>query len=142
MTLRLTSPLDAEPAVPAGGPDVSFRLSFNTGGAGRPRWPVVPLSVGPDVVLEMLANLLSARSFVSQQARDDLHRWGLAPAGAGALILRDLRIVGQPVPDLAVRVGPAPRLLAVDGILGFDFFAKFSRIMLGTGTLIVTLVGP
>ena len=128
--------------MPASNREVSFRLGYSTGAAGRPRWPIVPLSVGQDVVLEMLPNLLSARSVIGQPALDDLRRWNLAAADARGLVLRDLRIVGQPVPDLAVRVGPAPSLLAVDGVLGFDFFAKFGRVILATATLTLSLVDP
>ncbi len=54
-------------------------------------------------------------------------------------MLRDLRIVGQPVPDVAVRVGAAANLLRVDGILGFDFFGRFRHIGFDTQTRRMTL---
>jgi hypothetical protein len=58
-----------------------------------------------------------ARSKLGEQARH----------GRG-LLLYDLRIAGQPVPDLAVMPGMAPERLHVDGFLGIDFFSQFDVV--------------
>lgn len=120
----------------------SFYLQFSLDDPKRERWPVVPLAVGQDVVLEMLPNLLSTRSIISRRTLEDLRQRGLVEGDASRFLLSDLRTIGQPVPSVVVRVGPTASMLGVDGILGFDFFGTFGRIMLETRTLLVTLVDP
>ena len=122
------------------GEGISFRLRFGIDDPEERRWLVVPLSLGPDHILEMLPNLFAARSTISQRALDELRSNGLIASGDSPFVLRDLRIVGQPVPDVAVHVGTAASILRVDGILGYDFVQQFSRIIFETRTRWVTLV--
>lgn len=125
-----------------GSGDIAFRLQYGLDDPNEERWPIVPLSVGQDLILEMLPNLLAPRSSIGRNALADLRRRSLLPPTSEApFALRDLRIPGQPVPDVEVRVGPAARFLQVDGVLGFDFFAKFSKIILEVDTRWLTLVG-
>lgn len=119
---------------------ISFRLQYSFDDPRGERWPLVPLAVGPDIVLEMLPNLLSPRSSVSRQVLDD-RRWrGMISGHEPPFLLPDLRIVGQSVPSVAVRVGTSVRLLGADGMLGFDFFGQFERVVLEPLTLRGTLV--
>ena len=129
-------------AVPEGDPVISFRLQFSLNDPQQRRWPLVPLSVGPDIVLDMLPNLLASRSAISRRSLADMRGRGLIAGDEPPIVLRELRIVGQPVPDVAVRVGSAPNLLDVDGFLGFDLVAKCSRIVFEPETLTMTLIDP
>ena len=114
--------------------EVSFRLRYSLNDPDERGWLFVPLSVGQDYVLEMLPNPFSPRSTISRRALGDLRARGLIAEGRPPVLLRDLRIVGQRVPDVTARVGAAPSLLRVDGILGFDFFEQFRRIIFDTQT--------
>jgi hypothetical protein len=70
----------------------------------------------------------------------DLEQRGPVPAGhRDRIVLQDLRLAGQPIPDVEVRVGRAATLLHVDGILGFDFFRMFPEIRFDTRTFVMTL---
>lgn len=104
------------------GQELSFRLRYSLTDPDERRWLIVPLSVGQDHILEMLPSLFAARSTINRRALDDLLGKGLVTPGGPIVLLRDVRIVGQSVPDLTVHVGAAANLLRVDGILGLDFF--------------------
>ena len=94
------------------------------------RWQVVPLSVGEDVVLEMLPNPGSSESSISRRTRDRLlNTPHLVYLGQNGYILRDLAVEGQILSDLEVRVHAGPALLGVDGILGYSFFRKFVAVL-------------
>jgi hypothetical protein len=104
---------------------------------------VIRLSVGQDVVLEMLPNPLSSRSVITEQARDDLARRSmLTSPTARRQQLHDLKIEGQVVPDLEVIVTPRVQRLAVDGVLGRDFFAHFIDVRWDVRGNRLTLVDP
>ncbi len=128
--------------MPAGAGDLSFYLQPGFGDPDGERPLFVRLSVGQDVVLEMIPNPTVLRSSLSRQALRDLRTRGVLEGGGPTFVLRDLRISGQPVADLTVRVGAAATLLRVDGILGFDFFLQFSAVVLEPRTLRVTLIDP
>lgn len=100
----------------------------------------VPLSVGQDVVLEMLPNPFSPRSTLSRHTLDDLINRRLVEPEGPSFLLRDLRIIGQRVPDVTVGVGAAAGFLRIDGILGFDLFERFQRVVFEPATRQLTLV--
>src|SRR5688500_1876135 len=107
-----------EPRVPPTGDRVSFQLRLvSTAAHATPR-PSVPLSVGPDVYLEMLFEPTAPRSSISPRVLQDLRGRGLVPPGGRRFALRDLRIEGQPVPDLEVRLGLTATLFQFDGVIG------------------------
>jgi hypothetical protein len=57
------------------------------------------------------------------------HRMGTTLDDRGRAVVTDLRIEGQPVPDLEVRVSRAVDRLRVNGILGLDFFQLFDSVL-------------
>jgi hypothetical protein len=121
--------------------EISFPLQYPMADVEGRRPIIVLLQVGQDYGLEMMPNPFAARSTISRLALADLQRQGLIPAGRPArMVLRDLRLAGQPIADLEVSVGSAATLLRVDGILGFDFFQHFAEIRFDTRTFVMTLV--
>lgn len=128
--------------MPEGG-EVSFYLQPGFDRPREQRWLVVRLSVGQDIVWDMLPNPTAARSTISPQALEDLTRRGLLPAGRQTrVLLRELRIDGQPILDVEVSMSPAIGRLGVDGILGLDFFEQFDAIHWYPRTRQVVLIGP
>ncbi len=121
--------------------EISFPLQYPMADVEGRRLIIVLLHVGQDYGLEMMPNPFAARSTISRVALENMQRQGLLPAGVSdKLVLRNLRLAGQLVPDLAVSVGSAATLLRVDGILGFDFFRNFGEIRLNTRTFVMTLM--
>jgi hypothetical protein len=120
---------------------ISFRLQQRMQDVRGDRPYVVLLGVGQDYGLEMLPNPFTPRSTISRTALEDLDFRGLLPSDRGArFALRNLSIAGWRVPDIEVSVGAAATLLRVDGILGFDFFARFAEIRFNPRTFVMTLV--
>ena len=77
----------------------------------------------------MLPNPTSPRSLISVQARAELIGRRLLSADAVAPHhLRDLKIQGQEIPDLLVRVARLAPLRELDGILGQDFFEQYREV--------------
>lgn len=90
---------------------------------------VLRLSVGPDIVLDMLPYPTAARSCVTRRVFADCsRRLGGQPANPSGILLGDLLIDKQPIPPLWVVPSLAPARLDVDGFLGFDFFVQFERV--------------
>jgi hypothetical protein len=87
----------------------------------------------------MLPNPFTPRSTISRRALGDLTGRRLLGSAEPPFLLSDLRIVGQAIPKVAVRVGATASLLGLDGILGYDFFGKFRRISFDTETRLLTL---
>ncbi len=107
------------------------------------RWLTLRLAVGDDAVLEMVPNPGFPRTVISQRAADDLTARGMiAPGRRRDVTLRNLRIEGQQIPDLVVRVSPIGRILGVDGILGFDFIQRYTGVYLDVPALRLTLIDP
>lgn len=52
----------------------------------------------------------------------------MAPGHHRRVRLRDLRIVGEHVPDIDAYVSSALTRLGVDGVLGYDFFEHFAAV--------------
>jgi hypothetical protein len=128
--------------VPSGGNEISFFLEPGFGERGE-RWLVVRLSVGQDMVWDMLPNPVQPRSTISPQSLADLIAREGTPdrTDAGDVILRDMQIARQPLPDLAVRISTTPDRLRVNGILGLDFFQQFHVVHWRPRTHLVVLVG-
>jgi hypothetical protein len=77
----------------------------------------------------MLPYPSALQSCVSRQAAQDLVDKVAHVARKGRhLTLSDLRIAGQPIPDLDVVTSLAPGRLQVDGFLGLDFFERFDVV--------------
>ena len=105
--------------------EILVRLQHDTSG----RWQIVPLSVGPDIVIEMLPNPSSAQSSISRATRERLQTTPfLEWIAAGRYHLHELAVQGQRLSDLEVRVSAGPALLGLDGILGRNFFSRFGMI--------------
>src|SRR5690348_16165212 len=90
---------------------------------------VLLLSVGLDVVRDMLPYPTSARSCITRRAyADGSERLGSRQGDQSGMLLDDLLIDGQPIPSLWVVSSLAPARLVVDGFLGFDCFVQFERV--------------
>jgi hypothetical protein len=101
---------------------------------------LIRLEVGPDVVFEMLPNPVAPRTAIRPSSFQDLAQRGMATAEeARRVTLRQLSIGGHPVPDLEASVSAAVGRLGFDGVLGFDFFARFAEVVWrpGTGQMIL-----
>lgn len=108
---------------------VSFRLQGGFPSDKPSRVLVIRLSVGMDFALDMLPYPTARRSLVTrpifQQALGFL---GESARRGSGLLLQELQIAGQSVPDLRVYPSMAPERLQVDGFLGLDFFAQFDLV--------------
>lgn len=62
--------------------------------------------------------------------------------GANTCRLRNLRIQGQPIPDLRVRRRRAIPEVTAQGILGLDFLNQFTDIHFHVPSLRLTLTDP
>ena len=127
--------------MPSDNDDVSFHLEPSFGLYRGRRWFVVRLHVGLDIVWDMLPNPLAGRSGITPLALADLAtKEGLTPSGNDRYLVRNLRIDGQPVPDLEVEASPGVARLGVDGVLGFNFFTKFGEVRWKPATGEITLL--
>jgi hypothetical protein len=109
--------------------EISFQLRLVPTGNRATQQFVVGLSVGLDVHLEMVFQPAMLRSSISARVRDDLIGRGIIkPRSGSRIVLSDLRIDRQPVPDLEVRVGLTAAVFDLDGILGADFLRPFSSM--------------
>ena len=90
---------------------------------------MIRLFVGQDIIWDMLPNPTRPRSTISRAAFDDLRAREAGDLAAGRNVpLRQLRIAGQPIPDLHVRVSDTVTRLGVNGVLGLDFFTRFESV--------------
>lgn len=109
-------------------------------------WFAVPLAVGDDVVFQAILNPGLPHSLISVLACQDVRSRGadlIEHVSANVYVLRRLKIQGQDVPDIEIRVSRAiAGLIGVDCILGFDFLQKFDEIHFFTRTLQAVLVDP
>lgn len=97
--------------------------------AGREPTLIIRLSVGMDIAWDMLPYPSARRSVVTHAAFfDATARFGQPGKQDRGLPLRDLRIFGDPVPDLTVIPSRAPARLNVDGFLDLDFFSQFEVV--------------
>ena len=90
---------------------------------------VIRLTVGMDIAWDMLPYPSARRSVVTREGFLDARAklGGMTRPGRG-LLLGDLSILGQPLPDLLVFPSLAPARLEVDGFLGLDFFSQFDLV--------------
>src|SRR5829696_3025258 len=104
---------------------------------------IVPLSIGPDFILEMLPRIGVSESCITASARDNLAARGLlAHVGRNRYHLQNLHVRGQEVPDILVQVEELAPDFAFDGILGYDFFRNFSGASCEPGSRRFILVDP
>jgi hypothetical protein len=92
---------------------------------------VIRLSVGMDIAWDMLPYPSARRTVITRNAfLDASARLGRADGirQERELLVRDLRIHGQPVPELIMVPSLAPSRLRVDGFLGLDFFSQFDLV--------------
>jgi hypothetical protein len=110
--------------------EIAFRLQPRfVNPAESPKLVVVRLDVGLDFGLDMLPYPTARRSCVTRHAMQDILDLTTTTVRRGPrLLLTDLRIAGQPVPDLEVVPSLAPSRLQVDGFLGLDFFEQFDIV--------------
>ena len=129
--------------MPDDSPEVSFELEPSFEEVRGRRWLIVRLEDGADIAWGMLPNPLSLRSAISPRALADLSaREGIPVSSGVRVVLRNPRIAGQRVPDPDVRVSATVLRLRVDGILGLDFFERFTHVSWEPQTGRVTLVDP
>jgi hypothetical protein len=82
-----------------------------------------------DFALDMLPYPTSRRSVVTRPIfHQALGFLGENARQGSGLLLQDLRIAGQEVPNLTVHPSMAPGRLQVDGFLGLDFFEQFDVV--------------
>jgi hypothetical protein len=118
----------------------SLEPSFSSSGQPDPI-VVIRLSVGLDLALDMLPYPASRRSVVTRNAFRDAHRkLGEGARRGHGLLLQDVKITGQPVPELLVYPSVAPDRLQVDGFLGLDFFSQFDVVEWHPKTHLMRLV--
>jgi hypothetical protein len=90
---------------------------------------VIRLSVGMDIAWDMLAYPSARHSMVTRHGFLDARaRLGEDAQQGRGILLQDLRIFDQSVPDLVVIPSLAPSRLHVDGFLGLDFFEQFDVV--------------
>jgi hypothetical protein len=111
---------------------ISFTLepSMATLGSAEPM-QVIRLSVVMDIAWDMLPYPSARRTVITRNAFQDASvRLGRADETRQVreLLVSDLRIHGQVVPDLIVVPSLAPSRLRVDGFLGLDFFSQFDLV--------------
>jgi hypothetical protein len=110
--------------------EIAFRLEPSFASSGDTDLVlVIRLAVGVDLALDMLPYPSARRSVVRREVFEDARR----KLGEGArrdrgILLHDMTIAGQPVPDLIVHPSAAPSRLNVDGFLGLDFFSQFDVV--------------
>jgi hypothetical protein len=116
-------------------------FSFDLGWSANSRHLIIPLSVGLDFALEMLPLPQERFSAISPRAIESLQaKKLLLEIRPGSYFLEDLRIKGEPVADLEVRISGAPAIAGVEGVLGRDFFAQFADVRWDPGSNRITLV--
>lgn len=126
-----------------GGRSISFSLRPSFEEIRGQRLLIVRLSVGQDIAWDMMPNPTLRRSRISPRALDDLTAREGGPLRRGdAVLLQQLRIRGEPIPDLPVLVGASVTRLGVDGILGFDFFEQFEEVRWNPRTQFMVLFFP
>lgn len=104
-------------------------------------WILVRLEVG-GLFFDLVLDTGSALSGISQPTLDALARAGLAMPAGQRYLLRQVRIDGQAVSDLHVRISPRVTQVGADGVLGLDFLARYEDIHFNVPTLRLTLSNP
>jgi hypothetical protein len=103
-------------------------------------WVLVPLVVANTVTIEMVLDTGSLLSGVSEATQQTLAANGLLePSGERRFVLRRLAIQGQPVPDLVVRPSRRVTQAGASGVLGLDFFGRFTDIHFHVPSMRLTL---
>ena len=94
-----------------------------------------------DLALDMLPYPTARRSLVARDVFHDARgKLGDRARRNRGILLQDMRINGQPVPDLLVHPSMAPSRLNVDGFLGLDFFEQFDVVVWHPKTWLMRLV--
>ena len=101
------------------------------------RWITIPLVVGGRRLISAVLDTGSPVSAISPRIERVLSGDGLLLPSArpNRRRLADLRVQGQPLPDLEVAVLNRLDRLAVDGLLGLDFLTHFEHIHFHTRAL-------
>jgi hypothetical protein len=120
---------------------ITFELepSFDSSPGSEPTL-VIRLSVGLDLALDMLPYPTARRSVITRLVfQNAAGRLGDRARRGQGILLSQLQIVGQSVPDLIVYPSMAPSRLQVDGFLGLDFFSQFDVVEWHPKTWLVRL---
>jgi hypothetical protein len=109
---------------------ITFDLepSFDSSPGAEPTL-VIRLSVGLDLALDMFPYPSARRSVITRLVfQNAAATLGDEARRGQGILLSQLRIAGQSVPDLIVYPSVAPSRLQVDGFLGLDFFSQFDLV--------------
>lgn len=99
-------------------------------------WILVPLQVSTVVTIPMVLDTGSPLSSVSERTQQLLSSLGaLRPLGGRRYLLERLRIEGQPIDDLVVRLSRRVSQVGASGVLGLDFLRRFTDIHFHVPTL-------
>jgi len=103
-------------------------------------WVIVPVEVAGVEVIEMVLDTGSPFSSVSEDTRRDLEAKGLLEKrDERRYVLRDLRVQGQRIPDLNLRMSRRATQVGAAGILGIDFLGQYTDIHFHVPTMRLTL---
>ena len=109
-------------------------------------WLVLPVAVHSALTgtlwdLELVLNTGRTQSVLSRSMLAAMRALGLFGAQSGPLfVLQRPTVDGAPLPDLPLRESAGPGLLGLDGMLGLDFFDRFTEACISTRALRLTLV--
>jgi hypothetical protein len=106
------------------------------------RWVLIELEVSGGVSIDMVLDTGSPLSTISAGTRDKLAGLGWlnpVPGAVNRFLLTNVRIQGQPIDDLIVRVSPITTRAGAGGTLGLDFLNRFELIQFHVPTPRLTL---
>ncbi|HET7037729.1 MAG TPA: hypothetical protein VFI42_18770 [Thermomicrobiaceae bacterium] len=124
--------------------DVRIRLEFlpSLRKAGQP-YPVVRLAVGLDIVWDATINPGVPQSLISRRAVGDLlYLDAVRRLDQHHVLLQDLSIQRQRIPNITVRISPVSLSNELDVLLGFDFFRNYTEIRYHLADQLLTLIDP
>lgn len=124
--------------------DIRIHLEFlpSRRRGGQP-YPFVPLAVGLDIVWDATINPGASRSLISRRTVDDLlFLDAVRRLDQHHVLLQDLSIQRQRIPDITVRISPVPLSNELDVLLGFDFFRNYTEIRYHLEDQLLTLIDP
>lgn len=117
--------------------EFTFRLEEDFSG----RFWTIPLSVGQDIVIDLLPLPGRSASALSRKMTSTLlgtpH---LRQLERNRYLMTNLNIKGNRVADLVIEASAGPSLIGVDGILGDNFFRQFASIRWDPHSNLITVV--
>src|SRR5947209_19460955 len=90
---------------------------------------MVTLDIAGHGALAMVLDTSAPLSSISEGSRDALVKSGVLEAtGRSGYLLRNVSMQGQPIPNLALRISARATQVGADGLLGLDFFSRYTDI--------------